>query len=223
MMHIFEQVLTNHIFEYDVVLVGMGINNSFSRGFANEIAVNFPFVREEENRNSPYGDRNKYGTVFECRCDGVIFCMCYMHNGGYRKNKEYVSYEHLRKCLEHVAEKYKGKRIASPIIGSSKYDGNGDKDKILGIYSRVFQDCNIDVYDFVPEAVRDTTYREMILLKRKKKNGEIGVDEYNRAMNKLYWIRENGIFKQMPGDYRRKKKTFSWDDVITVKKTDLDK
>jgi hypothetical protein len=42
-------------------------------------------------------------------------------------------------------------------------------------------------------------------------------------MNKLYWIRENGIFKQMPGDYRRKKKTFSWDNVITVKKTDLDK
>ena len=82
MMHIFEQVLTNHIFEYDVVLVGMGINNSFSRGFANEIAVNFPFVREEENRNSPYGDRNKYGTVCECRCDGYSCCVCDMRNGG---------------------------------------------------------------------------------------------------------------------------------------------
>lgn len=223
MMRIFERALTNHIFDYDVILVGMGINNSFSRGFANEVAVNFPRVREEENKNSPYGDRGKYGTVYECKCDGVIFCMCYMHNGGYRKNKEFLSYEHLRRCLEHVAERYKGKRIASPIIGSSESDGNGDKDKILEIYRRVFQDCDIDIYDFVPEAVRDTTYREMIRLKKMKRNGDIDVDEYNRAINKLYWIRENGIFKPMPENYKRKRKTFSWDNVITVKKSDLDK
>ena len=223
MVHIFEEELINHVYEYDVVLVGMGINNSFSRGFANDVAVNFPKVKENENRESPYGDRGKYGTVYETKCEGITFCLCYMHNGGYTKDKEFVSYGNLMKCLEHVAEKYRGKKIASPVIGASKFDGNGNADKIYGIYNDVFTDCDIDIYDFEPETLRDKTYKEMLSVKKMKENGEIDVDEYNRRLNALHWKREHGIFKPMPKGYKRKKKGFSWDNVITVRKTDLEK
>ena len=57
----------------------------------------------------------------------------------------------------------------------------------------------------------------------KKRKGEITRGEYDDVMNKIYWEKEHGIFKEMPEGYKRKRKTFSWDDVITVRKEDLEK
>lgn len=224
MINIFDDELICHVADYDVILFGMGINNSFSGGFANEIAVNFPKVRDDENRDSPYGDKRKYGDVYETECDGIIFCACYMHNGGYRKNgNEYVDYESLKLCIDKMSQKYKGKKIASPLIGASKCDGNGDKERIMSIYRDAFSDCDIDIYVCEQKSAREKAHSEIISLIEKKRKGEITRGEYDDAMNRIYWKKEHGIFKEMPEGYKRKRKTFSWDDVITVRKEDLEK
>lgn len=224
MVHIFETELIQHVPEYDVVLVGMGINGSFSSGFANEIKVNFPEVKEAENAVSPYGDRTKYGTICPIDCSGVTFCMCYMHNGGYckKEGREYLSYENLRECLETVAKKYGGKKIGSPLIGASKHDGAGDKGAVLEIYNKAFKDCDIDVYDYEQDSFRDRMYKKICLVKKMYKEGSLDREDYELTLRRLCWIRDHGIFKIMPADYDYKKR-FSWDGVITVKKEDLEK
>lgn len=226
MIAIFDEELIPHVHEYDVILYGMGINNSFSTGFANDIAINFPKVRKDENRESPYGDKRKYGDVYETECDGIRFCACYMHNGGYRKGKdgeEYVDYDALRSCIDKMSQKYRGKKIASPLIGSSAYDGNGDADRIMSLYEDAFKDCDIDLYLYDQKTLRDKIHAEIAELIERKKNGKVTKDEYDDALNRLYWKKDNGIFKEMPDGYKRKRKTFSWDDVITVRKENLEK
>ena len=122
MIHIFAQELLPKIKDYDVVLFGMGINNSFAKGLLEEIALNFPKVKEEENSLSAYGDRTKYGKIFTVNVDGIIFCACYMNDGGYnkkRKGSDYVDYDALQSCLRNVKKRYCSKRICAPIIGNS--------------------------------------------------------------------------------------------------------
>lgn len=221
MVTIFETELIDRVRDYDVVLVGMGINNAFSQGFANDIAVNFPNVRNEEISKSPYGDRRKWGTVLPIEEGGTIFCMCYMHTGGYR-DKDYVKYDALKKCLEAVAKKYAGKRIASPLLGASKYDGNGDREMLMEMYRNSFKETDIDLYLYEQKTLGDEVYRKLSELVKKYHRREITKEEMAKERNRLYWVRENGIFKQMPENYQHRT-DFNWDEVLVVGKKDLEK
>lgn len=224
MVRIFETELIKEVFSYDVILVGMGINNSFSEGFAYDVALNFPDVKKRENSISGYGDKRNYGKVLQIPDSGITFCMCYMHTGGYRKNDgEFVDYTALKNCLNYIADRMSGKRIASPLLGSSKFDGNGERGRLLKLYEEAFSDCDIDLYLYEQDTFDDRMYKKILELRKKNSLGEIGKEEFNSQYNRLMWMRKNGIFKEMPEDYRPGKKRFSWDNVITVKKTDLDK
>ena len=43
---------------------------------------------------------------------------------------------------------YKGKRVACPLLGNSRFDGNGDKNRILGIFTNIITDVDLDIYDY---------------------------------------------------------------------------
>ena len=226
MVRFVEDTLIDKVYSYDIILVGMGINGSFSGGFAYDVALNFPRVAGEENDISPYGDRRLYGTVFPIVEDGITFCMCYIHDGGHRKwlgDGTFVHYDYLESCLRSVAEKYKGKRIACPLLGCSKTDGAGDKDTVKGIFEKVFQETDIDVYCYEQETFDDVMYRELVDLRRRRREEKIPYDEYKRLKNEIYWKRNYGIFKKMPDEYEHKKSGFSWENVISVEKKRLGK
>ena len=40
------------------------------------------------------------------------------------------------------------KHIACPLLGSSRFDGNGDKDKILSIFNDTIKDLDLTIYDY---------------------------------------------------------------------------
>ena len=54
------------MFEHEVILVPMSVNNSFNTGIRHELNINFPIIKREEVSNM-YGSRKKYGTIFEIR------------------------------------------------------------------------------------------------------------------------------------------------------------
>ena len=208
-----DKYITPNIKDYDVVLYGMGINNSMYKGFANEIALNFPKVRELENATM-YGAISKYGTVHCVKDSGIIFAACYCNNGGYKKKDDssFIDYDHLKKCLTIVADNFHDKRICSPLIGYSKYDGNGDYDAILNIYKDIFKNIDIDIYPHYEYDFKEYIYHEVSKLAYKRKSGEMTMDEYIRERSKLEWKRKNGIFVKMPENYNykednKKKKT----------------
>lgn len=219
MINIFAAELLPNIKKYEVILFGMGINNAFNSGLLYEIALNFPMVKENENNLSPYGDRRKYGTIFESRVDGIIFCACYMNNGGYnwREGKDSVKYDCLESALKLACEKYKGKKICAPIIGVNGYDGYGDKDRIKSIFEKIFVKQDIDLYDYEQKDFRYEMFKESNALYKSYKNGVITKEDYDLNRKKLLWKKTHGIFSEMPEDFTYEAKN----DLIRVKKTDL--
>lgn len=223
MVNIVKKRLIDCVYSYDVVLVGMGINNAFSRGFPSYVSACFPEVKETENEESPYGDRRKYGTILPIKHDGIVFCMCYVHSGGYKKNSgKFIDSENLKRCLSAVARKFKGKKIASPLIGTSPFDGGAPIEEIMGIYEDTFSDVDIDVYLFEDTTLNDDVYKKFSEARAKYHNREITKEEFSRQRNLLFWVRSNGIFKEMPEDYEHKS-NFRREDIISVKKSDLEK
>ena len=220
MITIFATDLISNVKKYDVVVFGMGINNAFNSGLLYEIALNFPKVKESENENSPYGDKRKYGTIYSTEADGIVFCACYMNDGGYNRNKgeeDCVKYDMLEKCLRRVAEKYAGKKICAPIIGSSFYDGKGEKKKIMSIFARAFANADIDLYDYEQRDFRLYIFRKIAEARAEYKSGKLTKEQYTLKKRQLCWQRDNGIFKEMPENYEPKTNR----DLIRVKKIDL--
>ena len=221
MLHIFDdELLIEHIHDYEVVLVGMGINNAFSNGFPSYIKVHYPEVRRKENELSPYGDRRKYGTCLPITFDGITFVMCYVHDGGYRKAADgsFIDYEALDNCLEFVSKKYAGKKIATTLIGCFSYDGNGDVEKVKNMFETAFGGWDIDVYSKDQGNFDEIVRKKLVDAYKKYKSGEINLEEYLKSKNRLVWERKNGIYAEMPEDFTAKR-SFSWENVIKTKKS----
>jgi hypothetical protein len=226
MVNVIKKSLIENVFSYEHILVGMGINNSFSGGFAYDIGLNFPEIKERANEVSNYLDKRLLGTTLTVGIENTpLITLCYIHKGGYVKNEngEFVDYNALEKCLKCVSNGFRGGKMAAPIMGSSKYDGSGDKERILELYRKYFTYRDIDVYDYEQETFDDVMYRALVDLKRRRKEKLITNEEYAGMKNLICWRRKNGIFKQMPEGYSCKNTRFSWDDVINVSKKDLEK
>lgn len=142
--------LYNHVGEFDVVLVGTNNYCMMSQGIQLNIMLNYPYVYNK-NLETKYGDPEKLGTVLECTSEGEpTFCLCFICGGNFRPDlqKDYLSYESLEKCLKLVNILYKGKNVATTLLGASRFDGNGDKEKILEIFNNCITDVNLTIYDY---------------------------------------------------------------------------
>ena len=143
--------LYEHLNEYDVVLIGTNLYCTMAHGLQLKVMLNYPYVYNK-NLETKYGDINKLGTILECSKEGEpTFCLCFITKGyNFRPDLEsdYLSYEALEKVMKLVNIKYKGKKVACTIMGSCKFDGNGDKDRIMEIISFCSNDINLTIYDY---------------------------------------------------------------------------
>lgn len=164
--------LYDHFSEYDVTLIGTNIYASMGHGIQLKVMMNYPFVYDM-NMATKYGDMRKMGTILECKKDGEpLFCLCFITKGyNFRPDlqKDYLSYEALEKCLKLANVKYKGKRICCTLMGTSKFDGNGDRDRVLELYEDCLKDCDVTIYDYVQKH-RDKEYMEMFVNEKKVKD-----------------------------------------------------
>ena len=142
--------LYDHVGEFDVVLVGTNNYHIMSHGIQLNIMLNYPYVYDK-NLETKYGDPEKLGTVLECKSEGEpTFCLCFICGGNFRPdlNKDYLSYESLEKCLKLVNILYKGKKVAATLLGTSRFDGNGDRDKVMEIFNNSIKDVDLTIYDY---------------------------------------------------------------------------
>ena len=58
---------------------------------------------------------------------------------------------------------FKGKRVMTTVLGASKFDGNGDKERILQIMEECTKGLDLDVYDYE----QLSRHEEMRLWRRK--------------------------------------------------------
>lgn len=168
-----------HVNEYDLILVGTNVYCNLSNGFQRDVALNYPFVREI-NFNTKYGDVDKLGSIVLCEDDSEIvkFCLSYICRGFPPRLKkgeliDYLSYESLEKCLKKINVLYKGMNIACPLLGCSRFDGNGNKEKVIELFKQTCTDINITIYDYEQKS-RDEKLKEI-----RTKELEVKEKDYN--------------------------------------------
>ena len=165
-----------HFSEYDIILIGTNIYCTMSQGIQLKIMLNYPYVYNK-NLETKYGDVDKMGTILECKSKNEpTFCLCFIVKGyNFRPDleKDYLSYDALENALKLVNIKYKGKKIACPLLGSSRFDGNGDKEKILNIFKKALTDVECTVFDYFQksraEEMKEVRDRELAVKKDNRK------------------------------------------------------
>jgi hypothetical protein len=185
--------LINDVFQYDVILVGTSINNALGNGFQRQVKINFPIV-DEINKSTNYGDIRKLGTV-KVVATTPIFCLCYINKSKRRPdiNPDYLDYVSLEQCLKLINDNFKGKRIASTIIGLSDYEGNGNREKIINIIEKNSNNIDLYLYD----------YKQL---------------DYEQERKDKWYDIINNIENLSPDEYREKKKQFHWEDKFGIYK-----
>lgn len=134
--------------KYEVILVGTSIYNMLTQGFQSKMCVKYPYI-EDSNNATPYADKRKYGKRITIDSVDGSPIISLMYICGYPHCKrEYLINEALEQCLSTAAVEFKNKKIAMPIVGSSQFDGNGDKQKCLTMIEKIMGDLDVTVYDF---------------------------------------------------------------------------
>ena len=164
--------LFDHVNEYDVVLIGTNTYCTMSHGLQLKVMLNYHYVFEK-NLSTKYADPDKLGTILECRSEGEpTFCLCFITEGyNFRPDlkKDYLSYEALEKCLSLCSITYKNARVACPLLGSSRFDGNGDRNAIFDIFERCTRNMDLTVYDYYQQT-RGEGLKEIRLKELEVKN-----------------------------------------------------
>lgn len=154
--------LFDHISEYDAIIIGVNTMYSMRHGFQRKVSLNYPYVMEE-NLKTKYGDKEKMGKVIECkRNNQPTFLLCFITNGLNTRpdlKTDNLSYDSLSNCLKIINVLYKGKNLACTLLGNSKFDGNGDRERILKIFDESCTDINLTIYDYEQKS-RDDMIRE---------------------------------------------------------------
>lgn len=183
--------LIEDIFDYDVIVLGTGIHNALGNGFQYDVKINFPIV-EETVKKTPYADSRKLGTVTVIN-GKPVFCVGFIHQGGYRKDltPDYLNYDSLKNVISLIDENFENKRIACPLIGCSKYDGNGDENAVLTLFKALSDRNEYFIYDYEQRDYREVNnekWNEII-----SKVGKIPYEELRRLKDEYIKIRKYGI------------------------------
>lgn len=192
--------LIYHVKEYDVIIVGTTINNSLSNGFQKDVSRSFRRV-EFANRGTVYGDKKKLGTCLVVKGEPT-FCLCYIYETRTNPSKrpDVLDYNALRKCLRQIDDNFQGKRIATTLIGASEFDGGGDANKVKDILNSTFVNADVDVYIYKQKNFREVDAERFNRIINLRKEGKITREEYDSLKKEDLWIRNRGIYEEMPKD-----------------------
>lgn len=195
--------LIDEIQKYDVILIGTSIKNSLGNGFQHKIGVNFRDVLIKNNETN-YDDPKKLGT-----CEVItsyvkqgfpIFVLCYITKGRYRPDiiPDALDYDALKSCLELVNEHFKGKKVASTLMGSEKYEGGGDSREIYKIIANACTDIDLYIYDYIQRNFREENYDNYLNIVNEYAKGKITREEYNKRKIKHLWEQSFGKYLSLP-------------------------
>lgn len=163
--------------KFDVILIGTSIYNQLNGGFQSKMKYKYPIV-DEKNRETKYADFSKLGTRITIN-DTPIISLMYIC--GYpRPNIDTVDYDSLTKCLLTANAEFRGKKVMATIIGSSQFDGNGDKDKCLKIIEDSTKDLDITLYDYDQKKRADEIREQKMYLKSLQYTD---IEKYNKLKN----------------------------------------
>jgi len=184
---------------YDVILIGTSINNALGNGFQYQIKKSFPEV-DIANKNTPYGDIRKLGTVQIVKKYDKIFCLLYINKSRRRPDlcPDYLDYDALESTMKIINDRFSGKRICSTILGNSVYEGEGNKERILNIIENNSDNIDLTLYDYEQpdyEEERNRRWKQI-----QESIGKVSPEEYREMKKVYYWQNAFGPLTWPPTD-----------------------
>lgn len=161
--------LVNHTSEFDAIVIGTNCYQVMRNGFQAEITKKFPHIKEV-NYSTKYGDANKLGTIVEIQ-DEPNFILAFISFGYNFKGDDstFLDTDALISCLKLINLKYKGKKIASTVLGTTKFDGNAPKSDILNILNQTLTNVDAYIFDYRQDNGNFLQKTQYIYGKRKRK------------------------------------------------------
>ncbi len=156
--------------DYEVILIGTSTHNMLRGSFQNKISIKYPIV-EEVNNKTPYGDLRKLGKRVTIDDNQPIISLMYICTYPSRKDN-FIDYDAMEKCLTTANAEFKGKKVMTTIIGSTQFDGNGDREKCLELMDKCLKDVDLYVYDFEQISTKEEIKRQNQYFKELRKKYE---------------------------------------------------
>lgn len=153
--------------QYDVVLVGTSTHNDLRGNFQAKMGIKYPIV-EKVNNKTPYGDLRKLGKRITIDDNTPIISLMYICTYPSRKDN-FIDYDALEKCLRTANAEFKGKKVMSTIIGSTSFDGKGDRNKCLEIIEECTKDLDLYLYDYEQISIKEEINRQEDYFKNLRK------------------------------------------------------
>ena len=178
---------------YDVILIGISTHNKLMGNFQKKMAIKFPII-EKVDDSTAYGDIKKLGKNITIHDNIPIVCLMYVCT--YPTKNTYLDYNALETCLQKANKEFKGKKVMTTIIGSTKFDGKGDKEKCLKIIEENTKDLDLYVYDYEQISISEEINRQnnyfANLRKQYKGNKEMldKLTELSKQMRKKTYLPE---------------------------------
>lgn len=177
---------------YDVFLLGTTIYCDLIDGLQSKMRYKFPILQEEDDK-TPYADSRKLGTrltINDINGEGLTVSLLYMCR--HYRSKNYIDYDAIEKCFRSANGEFKGLKVATTIVGSSPFDGNGDKEKCLEIIKNSVPDLDLTIYDYEQKKRKDEInefyHRIYLLEKTDKKEFEKQWNDRFRELNRRYLL-----------------------------------
>ncbi len=169
--------------KYDAILVGTSIYCMLTNGFQSKMRLKYPYI-ETANNSTNYGDKRKLGKRLTISGKPMI-SLLYIAKHPHSK-REFLDYDALENALATANAEFRGKKVLTTVLGCSRFDGNGDRDKVIPMMDRLLKDTNVDVYDYLQIPKRDEIRLYFNKIKSFEKNDEA-------KYNKLWPIRKKLI------------------------------
>ena len=143
---------------FDVVLMGVSTHNILMGNFQGKMGIKYPIV-EKVNNSTPYADLRKLGKRVTIDDNKPIISLMYICTYPSRKD-DFIDYDALENCLRTANAEFKGKKVLTTMLGSTKFDGKGDRDKCMKIIEECTKDLNLYVYDYEPITIKEEIKRQ---------------------------------------------------------------
>lgn len=192
--------LINHIDEYDAIIIATNCYQVMRNGFQYEVSKVFPYVLER-NYETRYGDITKLGTITETsKNDGPKFILAFTTFGYNFKGNDadFFEYESFEKCLKMINILYKGKHLATTMVGCTEFDGNANEDMILDIINKEVRDFDLTIYDY-----------------KQKSHAQICLKDYFKSLKKRYAKNKEKIILGGKGVKKARSKFGNIKDIAT--------
>lgn len=170
--------------DYDVILVGTNIYNKLCNGWQFDMKMKYPDIHKA-NLLTKYADESKVGKYITINdSNKPIICLLYINKSYFRPDlkKEFVEYEALEDCLHRINIEYRNKRVLCPILGVSKFDGNGDKEKLIKIFETKCPNLKLTLCDYEQISLKErkvNMIREIAKAKEKAKETKDKTEYFN--------------------------------------------